>query len=250
MERTGVENSALFSWHCEDLKQLPSKLWHGGEWECLHPGGSPWEHKVVTHEWVETLVEEIDKEGKQLGKAQADMDKMLAWDSKPGIWGVQPPVKHRKFPVNKHFLTHRWDGPPYSMDRLVLMFIRLTFHTASMADHGENISMLLNWRNRKLNLQLPQRDEFPEWTWVTLISSFHSVVTDVWTQIVPKIFTVTLSFTGKWGLRKGWPEHPFGKCCLMLGRVCSGILHWLWEERIKHCMCFILWSLMKCPSMT
>lgn len=39
---------------------------------------SPWEHKVVTHEWVETLVEEIDKEGKQLGKAQADMDKMLA----------------------------------------------------------------------------------------------------------------------------------------------------------------------------
>lgn len=82
------------------------KSWWFGE-----ESPSPWEHKVVTDEWAETLVEEIVKAhqdiGRQLGKAQVSMDKRLGCDSKPVTWGVHQPVMCRKFPVNKHLLTHR-----------------------------------------------------------------------------------------------------------------------------------------------
>jgi len=71
---------------------------------------SPWEHKVVTDECVQTLVE-IAKgpqdTGRHLGKAQVGMDKRLGCDSKPSTCGVHQTVMYRKFPVNKHSLTHR-----------------------------------------------------------------------------------------------------------------------------------------------
>lgn len=67
--------------------------------------------------------------------------------------GCTPASNVQEIPC-EHSPTHSQMDQPTLWIRLVLLFIRLKFHGASMAGHGENTFMFLNQRNRKLNLQM------------------------------------------------------------------------------------------------